>query len=98
MVAYEDCDIVGFDAGGGEILKYQGQFLTGFIVENHPNNNLASSEEFKNGHRDGVQRSYHENGVLAEEYFVRFNKYYGIAKEWSENGDLVDEYDYGPLS
>ncbi|MCC8408690.1 hypothetical protein LJ707_07100 [Mucilaginibacter sp. UR6-1] len=94
-VAYEDLENKGFDAGGGEILYYQGQPFTGTIVQ-YIDGILVSEEEFENGHLGGAQRDYYLNGQIKEEWFIAFNKRYGLYREWDEQGNLIDEFDFGP--
>jgi len=94
-VEYEDLENAGFDSGGGEILHYQGEPFTGTIVEYNNDAILIYEEEFKNGHRDGIRRTYFENGQTEREYFQRFNKLYGMQREWDINGNLTYEYDWG---
>jgi len=70
-VRYEELELVGFDAGGGEILKYQGKLFTG-ILETVTNNVLVSEEEFIDGSKEGVQRDYYYPSVNIEiEYFMK---------------------------
>jgi len=40
------------------MFNYQGQPFTGTLVEYYQNGNIASEEQFLDGHRDGVQMRY----------------------------------------
>ena len=81
----------GFDAGGGEMYKYQNVPFTGIMVEYFPNGNIASEEEFLNGHRGGVQRRYYANNQMQEEFYIQFNRLEGIFRRWDVNGNLKRE-------
>jgi len=94
-VTYEELENRGFDAGGGEILYYQGQPFTGTIVE-YRNNVLIGEEEFTDGHVGGTQRTYYANGQTEKEYFIAFNTYYGLLRWWDEEGNLTHQRDFGP--
>lgn len=87
-VSFEDLELIGFDAGGGEILNYQGEPFTG-IIEELKDGRLIGEVEFTNGHRGGVYRTYFDNGQLEEEYFLYFNKMEGNYREWDEDGNLI---------
>jgi len=89
-VEYEDLDVVGYDAGGGEIIEYQGQSFTGTIVQ-FIDGILIGEEEFSNGHKGGIQRNYFLNGALQDEYSIYFNKLEGTFRSWDENGILISE-------
>lgn len=93
-VEYDDLQNEGFDSGGGEILFYLGLPFTGTIVEYNNNAVLIYEEEFKNGHRDGVRRTYFANGQKEREYFQRFNKLYGMQREWDTSGNLVYQHNW----
>lgn len=89
LVNYEDLENRGFDGSGGEILYYQNEPFTGFIVDYYSNGNLASEEEYKNGYKEGVIREYFENGQMEEEYFIKFNRLCKSFKLWDINGNLI---------
>ncbi|WP_293308170.1 toxin-antitoxin system YwqK family antitoxin [Pedobacter sp. UBA5917] len=91
-----DIDIVGVDAGGGDIYYYKNMPFTGILYENHSNGNLNYEIECVNGYPEGVQRHYYENGQINQESFLKYNQEYGIMKEWDEHGNLLSEYDWGP--
>ncbi|MFS2188208.1 toxin-antitoxin system YwqK family antitoxin [Mucilaginibacter sp. Mucisp84] len=95
-VAYDDLQTAGFDSGGGEILHYKGKAFTGMVLELASDGTLIHEEEFKNGHRDGIERSFFPNGQKQLEGFIRFNNPYGLYREWDINGNLIDQYDWGP--
>mgnify|MGYP001619047964 CR=1 FL=1 len=81
----------GFDAGGGEMYKYNGQPFTGIIVEYYSNGNVAAEEEFVNGYRNGVQRRYFQNNQKQEEFNIKFNRIEGTFKIWDSSGNLKSE-------
>lgn len=89
-VQYEELDLVGFDAGGGEMLEYRGQPFTG-IIEEFFNGVVISEEEFTDGHLGGIQRTYYPNGILKSEYSIHFNRFDGKRTQWDENGILIRE-------
>lgn len=81
----------GFDAGGGEIYKYQNQPFTGILIEYYENGNVLGEEEFKNGHREGVQRTYFQNNQKEEEFYIKYNRLDGIFRRWDISGKLLRE-------
>ncbi len=81
----------GFDAGGGEMYKYQNQPFTGTLIEYYPNGNISGEEEFTNGHRDGVQRRFFQNNQIEEELYIKYNRLDGVFKRWDINGKLLRE-------
>jgi len=89
LVEYKDLETIGFDAGGTEMLSYKGKPFTGFIVEYYTNGILMSEEEYKDGYKNGVNRSYFENGQIEEEYFSRYNCFYSTFTSWNMNGNLI---------
>jgi antitoxin component YwqK of YwqJK toxin-antitoxin module len=95
-LTYEELENRGFDAGGGEILYYQGVPFTGTVVAYYENGRPLTEEEFQDGHLGGAQREYHENGQLGEEYFIAFNTPYGMYKKWDKNGNLIKEFSFVP--
>jgi antitoxin component YwqK of YwqJK toxin-antitoxin module len=90
-VEYDDLEIVGIDAGGGEIMNYQGILFSG-IIEEKLNGVLVSEEEFTNGHRGGVQKLYYyPSGQIKQEYTIQFNKMEGVFTEWDVNGNITSQ-------
>lgn len=94
-VIYEELELRGFDAGGGDIIYYQGKPFTGIRVT-YENGHLSIEEEFTDGHLGGIQRTYYPNGQMDEEYFIAFNTPYGIERRWDSAGNLINTRDFGP--
>lgn len=94
-LSYEDLDLVGFDAGGGEIMYYRGRPFTGISVDYGINGQVLTEQEFTDGHLGGVQREYYLNGQMSEEYFVAYNTDYGIYRQWDREGNLTSERNLG---
>lgn len=58
----------------------------------HPNGQLRWQATIKNGKPVGIVRFWHENGVLAEEYFCdKDGLEHGSVKTWSKEGRLLGE-------
>lgn len=88
-VLYDDLEIVGFDGGGSKILHYKGDPFTGFVVDYNENSTLAFEAEYKNGHQDGVNRSFYNNGQIEEEYYTKYNRILKHFKRWTSKGRLI---------
>ncbi|OUL63706.1 toxin-antitoxin system YwqK family antitoxin [Flavobacterium sp. AJR] len=79
------------DAGGGTYYYYyyQGQPFTGILEEFYSNGNLIGEITVVNGHVDGRQTQYYENGQIKEECFEKLNALYNTYKYWNELGNLI---------
>jgi len=89
-VTWDDVEHMHPDAGGGIMLNYEGEPLTG-IVEEFINGILIGESEFTDGHHGGIQREYYSNGQIKEEYTIHFNKLEGIMTLWDENGNIESQ-------
>lgn len=79
-----------YDAGGGAMWKYQGNYFTG-MVEEYVNGTLRGQIEVQNGREEGVNRMYYESGQIEHEYFIHNNGLHGIFRIWNVNGDLISQ-------
>lgn len=77
------------DSGGGMYYYYQGQPFTGIFEEFYANGNLIGEITVVDGHVNGRQTQYYENGQLKEEYFEKFNSMYNTYKYWDQLGHLT---------
>jgi hypothetical protein len=70
---------------------YQGKPLTGEAVTFHANGQLATSDQFVEGRRNGYARSWFENGVMGYEahYYAELKD--GISRTWWSNGTQRSE-------
>ena len=87
--------LVGFDAGGGEMYHFNGEPFTGMIIFRNSNGIKESEVSFVSGFKCGVIREYYVNGMMADEYYIKLNRLYGINTEWDEEGNSTIT-DYGP--
>ncbi|MBD1365225.1 endonuclease V [Mucilaginibacter sp. ZT4R22] len=95
-ILYDDLQLNGFDIGGGPYFFYEGIPFTGTIVEYYNGGGIRCEEEVKDGHKDGAQREYYEDGKKKTEGFEQYNSPYGFFREWNESGDLTSQYYFGP--
>lgn len=89
IVGYDDLETIGFDGSGGEMFGYRNEPLTGTIVEYYPNNNLAAEICYVNGYRQGMTKTFYENGQIEEEYVMKHARFNGPYKHWDEEGTLI---------
>lgn len=90
-VEFDDLELIGFDYGGSEIFHYQGKPFTGFL-ETKENGIVYGEEEFQEGYKEGIQRSYYfPSGNIEHEYFLKNNGLNGIFKKWDEDGNLTSQ-------
>lgn len=95
-ITWDEIELMHPDACDGSVFYYQGKPFTGLLVEYHANGNLISEIEVFNSHTHGRIREFHINGMLKEEYYKKFNRFYGFYKMWDENGNLISTKDFGP--
>ena len=79
--------LVGFDAGGGEIYHLNGEPFTGMIIFRNSDGIKETEVSFVSGYVCGVIREYYLNGMMAAEYKMKLNRNYGILTEWDEKGN-----------
>lgn len=89
IVTYDDIEEAGTDADGQVVVHYQGQPLTGIIVEHSEIGQLLSESEYTDGLLGGIQRQYYPNGQMQEEYTIINNKMEGTFTEWDEQGNVT---------
>jgi antitoxin component YwqK of YwqJK toxin-antitoxin module len=90
-VNYNDANLVmvGVDSGGSDMFEYNGQPFTGTIEEYDGSNNLIAEMEYVNGYVEGIQKFYHANGQLEEEYRDLNNIAVDYYKYWNDQGYLI---------
>lgn len=55
---------------------------------------LISEENFENGLKNGVAKTYYKNGKLTEIFSYKNNKLHGNFKRYAINGVLIDDLNY----
>ncbi|KQS91791.1 hypothetical protein ASG21_04850 [Chryseobacterium sp. Leaf394] len=77
-----------------ELLSYNGQLFTGYAVLGyHPNGNVESEEEFRNGITMGWVNQYHFNGHLRRETLCYLSNQNSISfNKYNEYGIKIDSY------
>ncbi len=66
---------------------YRGKPFTGKIVTRHPSGQIATSENYINGKRNGALKKWFDNGVLGFESYYSRGKLHGLTKSWWPNGN-----------
>lgn len=89
IVTYDDVEEAGIGKDDQVMVHYQGQPLTGTIVEYGENGHLLSESEYVDGYLGGIQRQYYPNGQMQEEYTIVDNKMEGPFTEWDEQGNVI---------
>lgn len=77
----------------GELI-YQGKLFTGEVVSYHMPEQLASSDQYVDGRRQGYARHWFGNGMKASEIFYEAGWREGVARLWWSNGTLKAETFY----
>ncbi|NAS30949.1 hypothetical protein GTQ40_08215 [Flavobacteriaceae bacterium R38] len=92
-VDYKNLEYFGLDGGGSEILYYEGKPFTGIGIEYYKSGALLTEFEYQNGYLEGLQRGYHENGQINEEYLLKNNIVVpGTFKEFDQEGNLLGSF------
>jgi deoxyribonuclease V len=86
-----DMDDEDFEFDSNQQPRYQGELLTGELVEHDPAGTLRYSCGYRNGRPEGEQRSWYADGTLASESFLARTGPVGVAKEYHPNGALAEE-------
>ena len=88
----------------GKVRRYLGEGLSNFnynLLFNLPTDIknekfdkelLISEEEYKDGKKHGISKSWHANGQLSSEYYNKEGKIDGVYKSWHNNGQLEKKY------
>ena len=70
---------------------FQGEPFTGEAIKRDAAGAISSTEQFKDGKRDGVTRKYFPNGQLNYEAYFADGKREGLSRSWWSNGNLRSE-------
>ncbi|WP_179320438.1 toxin-antitoxin system YwqK family antitoxin [Winogradskyella helgolandensis] len=73
---------------------YNDEPFNGYSVKFHSNDSLQEKLGFHNGKRQGVAKTWSENGVLRIEAYFNQNKLTGVYKSYWENGILALKVNY----
>ena len=77
----------------GELI-YHGKLFTGEVVSYHTPKQIASSDQYVDGRRQGYAKYWFENGVKASEIYYEGGRREGLAQFWWLNGTLKTETFY----
>lgn len=56
------------------------------------NGQLREQVPMRNGHRNGVARTWHKNGAIATEEPYQNDLLHGVCRQWDESGQLLGKY------
>ncbi len=79
---------------GIEITTYEGNPLTGFLIESYPNGKLKSWITIKDGIANGLWQEWLENGHLRYNAYWKDGKGHGLWQYFHDNGVLRYEESY----
>ncbi|MCD1115263.1 toxin-antitoxin system YwqK family antitoxin [Chryseobacterium turcicum] len=87
-------DLVEANHTAEELLAYNGQLFTGYAVLGyHPNGNIESEEEFRDGITMGWVNQYYSNGNIKRETLCFTSNQNSIAfNKYDVNGNKTDSY------
>ena len=80
--------------GNKGIWYYKNQPFTGYSVKYHANDTLMQKVGFYNGKKEGVAKTWFNNGVLKLESHYKQNKLEGSYISWWNNGVLAMDTNY----
>lgn len=87
-----DIDDVDFDDGVN--YRYNGQLLTGEVVETDRDGNVIELTPVVDGRPNGVERAWYPDGTRRVETTVADGAATGISRQWHPNGQLAEERDF----
>jgi antitoxin component YwqK of YwqJK toxin-antitoxin module len=87
-----DIDDVDFD--DGVHYRYNGELVTGEVVETDRDGNLIELTPVVDGRPNGVERAWYADGTLRVETTVVNGNATGTSRKWHPNGRLAEERDF----
>jgi antitoxin component YwqK of YwqJK toxin-antitoxin module len=75
-----------------DILLFNGQPYSGYVIEKYINGQDASKNAYFNGKLEGKQEKWFENGAKMEFRFYKENRKVGLHEGWYANGQKRFEY------
>jgi antitoxin component YwqK of YwqJK toxin-antitoxin module len=95
---YVDADELELDFGDGETYHWQGKPFTGMAYWLYPDGSPSDEEEYVEGRKHNIARSWYSGGQLKSETTYYKGTGYGPHREWDETGQLrlesIREYGY----
>jgi antitoxin component YwqK of YwqJK toxin-antitoxin module len=76
------------------IWYYKNEPYSGYALRFYSNDTLAESLGFNEGKREGVARTWSEQGVLRTQSYYKHNRLEGVYESWWENGNLAAQTNY----
>jgi antitoxin component YwqK of YwqJK toxin-antitoxin module len=77
-----------------EIYRYNGELITGDVVETDRDGNVIGLTPVVNGRANGVERAWYSDGTLRLEIPVVNGNATGTSRQWHPNGQLAEERDF----
>lgn len=78
----------------GQVQTWNDEPFTGIEVWRFPNGAIESESTYKDGFKDGLSRTWDEDGQLRSQYTCRLGSAYGNRKKWHANGQLAEDSNY----
>jgi antitoxin component YwqK of YwqJK toxin-antitoxin module len=78
----------------GETVLYQGEPLTGEVVDTAPDGTVITLRSYRDGREEGPQREWYDDGTPESEYRVTDSKLTGETLDWHPNGRLARRQEF----
>jgi antitoxin component YwqK of YwqJK toxin-antitoxin module len=82
------------DFDDGVFYRYNGELVTGEIVETDRQGNVVNLTPVTDGRPNGVERAWYSDGTLRIETTVVDGEATGTSRQWHPNGRLAEERDF----
>ena len=78
----------------GFTYRYEGELVTGEIVETDPSGNVVGLTPVVDGVPNGIERAWYPDGTLRLEIPMADGAAQGTSRRWHPNGRLAEERDF----